>query len=83
MNYKNFPKLVKEQSEIKKLSQSNLAAASGVCRNTISEIERDITNPRLENVRNILDALGYELVFIPKNILEEYEKLYTESEGLK
>jgi transcriptional regulator with XRE-family HTH domain len=40
------------------LSQSGLADAAGVSRQTISEIERGTTNPSLDVIDRIVDALG-------------------------
>jgi transcriptional regulator with XRE-family HTH domain len=40
------------------LSQTGLADASGLSRQTISEIERGATNPSLDVIDRIVDALG-------------------------
>lgn len=42
-----------------KLSQSDVAARSGVCRNTISAIERGDMNVKLSTLIAIAEALGY------------------------
>ena len=44
----------------KSLSQSEVAAAAGVTKLTISRIERDIKFPHPKTLRNIAEALGVQ-----------------------
>lgn len=45
----------------KRWSQADLARASGLLRNVINTAERGLSLPRIENLRNIADALGVEI----------------------
>ena len=48
----------------KGLSQNDLAKITGIKQPIISRMEQGITNPRLDTVIKIVDALEYELTLI-------------------
>lgn len=57
------------------LSLRTVAHASGVSISAISELENAKRDPRLDSVRNILDAYGLELVAVP--IIRTQPKTHT------
>ena len=50
----------------KGLSQNDLAKITGIKQPVISRMEQGITNPRLDTVTKIVDALEYELTLKEK-----------------
>lgn len=50
----------------KGLSQHDLAKITGIKQPIISRMEKGITNPRLDTVIKIVDALEYELTLVKK-----------------
>lgn len=58
-----------------KLTQEQLAKNSGLHRTTISDIERDVLSPSLENIKRIAEALNVELyeLFTPQSQKQSYK----------
>ena len=63
--YKLLAELVKIRKE-SNLSQAELAEKSGNKQQVISRIENKENSPTLKTLCNILDVLGYEIKFQPK-----------------
>lgn len=62
----NIEPQIRKIRKAKKLTQSELAAASGVAVSTISAYETINYAPNTDTVLLLLDALGYELVISKK-----------------
>lgn len=56
--------------EANKLSQTQLAEASGLSRMTIVRIEHEQIDPRLSTIQVMARALGLELMLVPKELKE-------------
>ena len=63
--YKLLAELVKIRKEAN-LSQTELAEKSGNKQQVISRIENKENSPTLKTLCSILDVLGYEIKFVPK-----------------
>jgi len=63
--YKLIAELVKIRKE-SNLSQTELAKKSGNKQQAISRIENKENSPTLKTLCSILDVLGYEIIFEPK-----------------
>ena len=50
----------------KKLSQHDLAKIAGIKQPVIARMEKGTTNPRLDTVIKVVDALEYELTIVKK-----------------
>lgn len=61
-----FIKEITSLRTVKGLSQQDLAKITGIKQPIISRMEQGITNPRLDTVIKIVEALGHELTLIEK-----------------
>lgn len=66
MTQSQLIKKITEIRTVKGLSQQDLANITGIKQPIISRMEQGITNPRLDTVIKIVDALGHELTLIEK-----------------
>ena len=66
MTQSQLIKKITEIRTVKGLSQQDLATITGIKQPIISRMEQGITNPRLDTVIKIVDALGHELTLIEK-----------------
>ena len=70
----SFADVVRYERQRLGLSQEQLSEWAEVCRNLVSAIEVQKANPTLKTMQSILAKTDYELVFVPTNILVEFEK---------
>lgn len=66
MTQSQLIKKITEIRTVKGVSQQDLAKITGIKQPIISRMEQGITNPRLDTVIKIVDALGHELTLIEK-----------------
>lgn len=53
---------IRVRRTVKGLSQENLALSAGLDRTYISQIERSVSNPSLQSLHKIADALGIDVL---------------------
>lgn len=66
MTQSQLIKKITEIRTVKGLSQQDLANITGIKQPIISRMEQGITNPRLDTVIKLVDALGHEITLIEK-----------------
>lgn len=59
--YKRFSKNLRTARKLRRVTQAELAAAVGVCRNTVSSWENGVTEPNLTALKIISDYLDVSL----------------------
>lgn len=57
---------ITELRQSKGISQQELANMTGIKQPVIARMEKGTTNPRLDTVIKIVEALDYELKIVPK-----------------
>ena len=62
----NTAEIVKRARERKGLSRQQLSDKSGVCVQTIWNIENAKTNPTMDTMLALMRAMDYDIVFKPK-----------------
>lgn len=61
-------KQIKERRKMLRITQRDLADLVGMSVNTLNKIEQGKSNPRLQNVLKIVEAVGLELTTIVKGM---------------
>ena len=69
----NIAEIVKRARERKGLSRQQLSDKSGVCVQTIWNIENAKTNPTMDTMLVLMRAMDYDIVFKPKYKAGYYE----------
>lgn len=74
-NFYSFGSTIAKLRSNANLTQEQLAKNSGLHRTTISDIERDVLSPSLENIKRIAKALNVELyeLFAPQSQKQSYK----------
>jgi len=57
---------VKSLRVLTRMNQKELAAKAGLSYNTVACIETGRYNTSVRNLNKVLDAMGYEIAFVPK-----------------
>ncbi|SDA62151.1 helix-turn-helix transcriptional regulator [Sinorhizobium sp. NFACC03] len=63
---KKFLRSVREYRRANKMTQSELAEIVGTTQAAVSTIESGAANPQADTIEALADALGMDVVFIPK-----------------
>jgi transcriptional regulator with XRE-family HTH domain len=79
----SFSALVRTERKRLKLSQDEMGEQAGISRNFVSMIERKTANPTIKTIQALLAETGYELVFVPVNIVSEFEEWMNAKEEQK
>jgi transcriptional regulator with XRE-family HTH domain len=72
---KGLVRMLREVREAKGLTQSDLARRLGRVQSRISEVEAGEADPRLSTAAFMAEALGQQLVLIPKDRIKEVQQL--------
>ncbi|MDN5341878.1 MULTISPECIES: helix-turn-helix domain-containing protein [Oceanotoga] len=78
----NIGKKVKSLRIMQNMTQEELAVRSDLTRGFISQIERNLTSPTIENLELILRALGTDLVEFFSSMNEKEKVVYTKEERI-
>ena len=78
----SLTKLIRDMRLEKKLSQEHLAHEAGVHINTVSRMEagKDV---KLSVFERVVDALGYEVELLPKEIINEQNEITHDEEAVR
>jgi transcriptional regulator with XRE-family HTH domain len=72
---KGLVRSLREAREAKSLTQTDLARRMGRVQSRISEVEAGEADPRLSTAVFMAEALGQQLVLIPKDRIKEVQQL--------
>jgi HTH-type transcriptional regulator/antitoxin HipB len=72
---RSLVQMLREVREAKGLTQSDLARRLGRVQSRISEVEAGEADPRLSTATFMAEALGQQLMVIPKERIKEVEQL--------
>jgi transcriptional regulator with XRE-family HTH domain len=67
--------MLREAREAKGLTQSDLARRLGRVQSRVSEVEAGEADPRLSTAASMAEALGQQLVLVPKDRVKEVQQL--------
>lgn len=68
---KKFLQSVREYRRARKMSQSQLAELIGTTQAAVSVIESGAGNPQAETIEALADALGMDVLFVPKTATQQ------------
>jgi transcriptional regulator with XRE-family HTH domain len=68
---KKFLQSVRDYRRARKMSQTELAELIGTTQAAVSVIESGAGNPKAETIEALADALGMDVLFVPKNATQQ------------